>query len=610
MYTRCPNCKTNFKVTEAQLQVAQGKVRCGSCKNVFNARLHIHYQSTNTQAVNTNTENSTTATTKPTTSKYQTASSTPDTDPIIEPKESIERNASPQIATEKEPEQNDNAGIDDIFNALDTQLSSGTYIDIAKTEQPDIREAAFDEIFDNEELNAAHKEEPVTAQTESLNNNELDLNLYTENVAAEDAGSFLPPDITQTNTPDPEPIPAASMDNESLALDPDTEPVTEQDQTIDGSEVSPQTLNDAENKNHNQHTFDFDERAEAETGEQTEDLPKTNQLVTKTSNDELHQAIDNIIKVDNKITTPFEEVDDHHFVIEMQSEPDVELVNEKDIDRLFASTDSLRIADLKLGSTSISSNAITDEDEDKALNVNILLDETDSDQPTTDNDLTDSINNKSVEDEFITNSIDTDDIAHIDEKTEHNIEEEIVLSSDQPEQAVPHRLRDSVASLEKQPMGLAKKLALSFAIIILIALSGFQLVIFKSSTIANLIPVLQPLLVSACETLPCRYTGSHNRKLIKIVNRDVRLHPKIKGALLISATILNQASFTQPYPTILLKFTDLTGSTVAQRYFLPGEYLGLLNKPFALMPTKQPIQLNIEILDPGSDAINFQFYFL
>ena len=44
MYTCCPICKTNFNVTEAQLQVAQGKVRCGSCKNVFNARLHIFYQ--------------------------------------------------------------------------------------------------------------------------------------------------------------------------------------------------------------------------------------------------------------------------------------------------------------------------------------------------------------------------------------------------------------------------------------------------------------------------------------------------------------------------------------------------------------------------------------
>jgi predicted Zn finger-like uncharacterized protein len=36
--TRCPNCQTAFRVTEAQLQAHRGKVRCGRCAFVFNAR--------------------------------------------------------------------------------------------------------------------------------------------------------------------------------------------------------------------------------------------------------------------------------------------------------------------------------------------------------------------------------------------------------------------------------------------------------------------------------------------------------------------------------------------------------------------------------------------
>ena len=35
LVTRCPDCSTQFKVSEAQLQVASGKVRCGSCLGVF-----------------------------------------------------------------------------------------------------------------------------------------------------------------------------------------------------------------------------------------------------------------------------------------------------------------------------------------------------------------------------------------------------------------------------------------------------------------------------------------------------------------------------------------------------------------------------------------------
>ncbi|QLI80650.1 DUF3426 domain-containing protein [Chitinibacter fontanus] len=36
--TRCPNCSTSFRVTDEQLAAHQGKVRCGRCSFIFNAR--------------------------------------------------------------------------------------------------------------------------------------------------------------------------------------------------------------------------------------------------------------------------------------------------------------------------------------------------------------------------------------------------------------------------------------------------------------------------------------------------------------------------------------------------------------------------------------------
>jgi predicted Zn finger-like uncharacterized protein len=36
--TRCPSCGTSFRFTEAQLNVANGAVRCGSCLTIFQAR--------------------------------------------------------------------------------------------------------------------------------------------------------------------------------------------------------------------------------------------------------------------------------------------------------------------------------------------------------------------------------------------------------------------------------------------------------------------------------------------------------------------------------------------------------------------------------------------
>ncbi len=41
MLTRCPNCSASFRVSDAQLQAAHGKVRCGACMKVFNASEHL-----------------------------------------------------------------------------------------------------------------------------------------------------------------------------------------------------------------------------------------------------------------------------------------------------------------------------------------------------------------------------------------------------------------------------------------------------------------------------------------------------------------------------------------------------------------------------------------
>ncbi|MEQ9545301.1 MAG: DUF3426 domain-containing protein [Marinobacter sp.] len=40
LQTQCPNCDTRFRVTDEQLSIARGKVRCGNCMEVFNAVEH------------------------------------------------------------------------------------------------------------------------------------------------------------------------------------------------------------------------------------------------------------------------------------------------------------------------------------------------------------------------------------------------------------------------------------------------------------------------------------------------------------------------------------------------------------------------------------------
>jgi len=40
LVTECPDCKSRFRVSEGQLKMAEGQVRCGACLAVFDARRH------------------------------------------------------------------------------------------------------------------------------------------------------------------------------------------------------------------------------------------------------------------------------------------------------------------------------------------------------------------------------------------------------------------------------------------------------------------------------------------------------------------------------------------------------------------------------------------
>ena len=50
LITQCPNCQTRFRVTETQLQIARGSVRCGSCLTVFPGIDHLLWEATDSFA--------------------------------------------------------------------------------------------------------------------------------------------------------------------------------------------------------------------------------------------------------------------------------------------------------------------------------------------------------------------------------------------------------------------------------------------------------------------------------------------------------------------------------------------------------------------------------
>jgi predicted Zn finger-like uncharacterized protein len=124
------------------------------------------------------------------------------------------------------------------------------------------------------------------------------------------------------------------------------------------------------------------------------------------------------------------------------------------------------------------------------------------------------------------------------------------------------------------------------------------------------VPQLRPALEFACERLGCDLPMRRNVAQVEILEREVRDHPNVEDALLINVNFANQADFVQPYPVFAVSFSDVSGTPVAARRFAAHEYLPEIADPGAGMQPGQRAQLILEVIDPGDQAVSFQFDFL
>jgi len=132
---------------------------------------------------------------------------------------------------------------------------------------------------------------------------------------------------------------------------------------------------------------------------------------------------------------------------------------------------------------------------------------------------------------------------------------------------------------------------------------------FMSDRLAQGYPVLRPWLEQFCAAAQCELSLQRAPDKVSIINRDVRNHPTIPEALLISITLQNGADFIQPYPLLKLSFFDMNHKLLASRTFKPHEYLPQevdINDGF---PADRPLSATLELIDPDKQAVNFEFEF-
>ena len=85
---------------------------------------------------------------------------------------------------------------------------------------------------------------------------------------------------------------------------------------------------------------------------------------------------------------------------------------------------------------------------------------------------------------------------------------------------------------------------------------------------------VRPCLIAPASSCNCRLPMRTAVDAIRLVSREVRPHPDAPKALMISASMVNDAKFAQRFPVVEVTLSDLGERAIAKRRFQPAGISG------------------------------------
>lgn len=122
-------------------------------------------------------------------------------------------------------------------------------------------------------------------------------------------------------------------------------------------------------------------------------------------------------------------------------------------------------------------------------------------------------------------------------------------------------------------------------------------------------PVVGGWLRTACDTSGCELPLVAAPKQLRLLASNVQAHPSVSGALMISASVRNDAIFSQPFPVLTITLSDASGKRIAMRRLQPHEYLDDATVLKHGLAPGASAALILEVKDPGDKAVAFEFDF-
>jgi predicted Zn finger-like uncharacterized protein len=180
-------------------------------------------------------------------------------------------------------------------------------------------------------------------------------------------------------------------------------------------------------------------------------------------------------------------------------------------------------------------------------------------------------------------------------------------SENEAENARNLSLHEAMYGSERRSFFSAGPLTWFIGILLLTAVGIAQAIYYKRyELIEN--PRYQQQVINLCQMLPCVESEFSSTAQIRLLERNIFTHPVASNALMVTGSFVNQAPFAQKMPELLISLFDVQGKLIANRLFRAPEYLPEDRNRGVLAP-QMPIQFRLEIVDPGTDALTYEFEF-
>jgi predicted Zn finger-like uncharacterized protein len=180
-------------------------------------------------------------------------------------------------------------------------------------------------------------------------------------------------------------------------------------------------------------------------------------------------------------------------------------------------------------------------------------------------------------------------------------------------ESLPHVVPDHFREIHSyRPASIVSTVLWSIGILLLSATLCLEYIWFNRDQFSQ-ITEFQTAITNICDQFECKNIALRDSSNLELVTRNVYSHPNEKNALIVDVTMKNNAKFAQPFPVLQIDFSDIRGDTVAARRFLPSDYLSIeetqTKQPLLLQPNTSA-SITLEILDPGKQAMTYEFNFL